>query len=93
MAHTAVATVANMSASSTALDLQRHFGIPRAWFLSEAKAGRLPCLRAGNRILFNLEAVDAALSRRAAAGSTPPSIIRPMFSTFSGRIFGGENDA
>ena len=38
----------------------------RDWLRREALAGRIPCLRAGRRLLFNLEAVRAALAERAA---------------------------
>src|SRR5262245_32490822 len=42
------------------------------WLKDEADAGRIPCLRAGRRRLFNVEAVREALLRRA-AGEQPPS--------------------
>jgi hypothetical protein len=44
--------------------LQR-FGVTRAWLKSEAEAGRLPCLRVGRRLLFDADAVEAALLTRA----------------------------
>jgi hypothetical protein len=44
-------------------------GLPRAWLKAEALAGRLPCLRVGrNTLLFDPDAVRAALARRAALG-------------------------
>ncbi|MBN1514322.1 MAG: hypothetical protein JXB13_20065 [Phycisphaerae bacterium] len=43
----------------------RRFGLPTAWLKAEAEAGRLPCLRAGQRMLFDSEAVEAALLNRA----------------------------
>jgi hypothetical protein len=40
--------------------------LPAAWLRQEALAGRIPCLRVGRRLLFNVEAVKAALYERAA---------------------------
>ncbi len=40
-------------------------GVPAAWLRGEALAGRIPCLRAGRRLLFHLTAVEAALLLRA----------------------------
>lgn len=40
--------------------------LPRPWLRREAAQGRIPCLRAGRRLLFSLTAVAAALSERAA---------------------------
>lgn len=45
--------------------LARHLQLPSEWLRSEALAGRLPCLRAGRRLLFNADAVRRALLRRA----------------------------
>jgi hypothetical protein len=36
------------------------------WLRDEALAGRVPCLRAGDDLLFNLNAVRAVLAERAA---------------------------
>ncbi len=46
----------------------RRLRIPAKWLRDEAEAGRIPCLRAGNRILCDLEAVEAALLDRAREG-------------------------
>lgn len=46
----------------------RRFGLTARWLRTEAEAGRLPCMRAGRRMLFNVAAVEAALLRRAAQG-------------------------
>ena len=46
----------------------RRIGVSSRWLRAEADADRVPCLRADNRYLFNLEAVARALSRRAAIG-------------------------
>ena len=51
-----------LSAASAAARL----GLPKAWLMNEADAGRLPCLRIGRRMLFNIDAVERALSARAA---------------------------
>lgn len=39
-------------------------GVPAAWLRSEARAGRVPALRAGRRLLFQVEAVKSALIER-----------------------------
>lgn len=45
-------------------------GIPISWLKREAEAGRVPCLRAGRRFLFDIEAVAKTLSERSAAETT-----------------------
>lgn len=45
-------------------------GVPAAWLKGEALADRVPCLRAGRRILVNIDAVKAALLERARQGTT-----------------------
>ena len=42
-------------------------GVPFSWLESEAKAGRIPHLKPGRRLLFNIEAVAEALLERAEA--------------------------
>lgn len=44
-------------------------GVPTAWLRGEAKARRIPHLRAGKRLLFNVREVEAALRERAARES------------------------
>jgi len=39
--------------------------VPTAWLRREALASRVPFLRAGRRLLFDLDAVRAELKRRA----------------------------
>lgn len=46
--------------------LARRMGVPATWLRTEADAGRIPCLRAGRRYLFDLSAVQRELSDRAA---------------------------
>ena len=40
-------------------------GIPASWLKSEAEAGRLPAVRVGKRLLFNVEQVERALLAKA----------------------------
>jgi hypothetical protein len=46
----------------------RRLGVPARWLRAEADAGRVPCLRAGMRYLFELNALREALARRAREG-------------------------
>ena len=46
--------------------LALHTRLPREWLRREALAGRIPCLRIGQKLLFNPEAVEQALAKRAA---------------------------
>lgn len=46
-------------------------GLPPDWLKREAEAGRIPCLRVGRRLLFNLAAVKQALSLAAKNTATP----------------------
>jgi hypothetical protein len=48
--------------------LARRLHLPAAWLKAEAKAARIPSLRAGRRFLFNPEAVERVLLERAAKG-------------------------
>jgi hypothetical protein len=41
-------------------------GLPATWLRQEALGGRIPCLRVGRKLRFNLDAVRSALGRRAA---------------------------
>jgi hypothetical protein len=43
----------------------RWLRVPLKWLRAEAEAGRIPCLRADNAILCDLDAVEAALLQRA----------------------------
>jgi hypothetical protein len=45
--------------------LARKLGVTQNWLRQEADAGRLPCLRADKRYLFDLETAKEALARRA----------------------------
>ena len=46
-------------------ELAQRTGAPMSWLRREAREQRLPYLRAGNRLLFNPEAVESALIDRA----------------------------
>lgn len=46
--------------------MARRLRVPAKWLAREADAGRVPCLRAGNRLLFNEDAVMNRLVERAA---------------------------
>jgi len=48
--------------------LSTETGLPAAWLRAEADAERIPSLRAGRRLMFNREAVEAALIERARQG-------------------------
>jgi hypothetical protein len=45
--------------------LANELKLPKDWLREEATAGRLPCLRIGKRLLFNIGAVKQALADRA----------------------------
>ena len=45
--------------------MARLLGISPGWLRLEAKAGRLPCIDAGGTLLFDADAVQAALAERA----------------------------
>ena len=46
--------------------MARRLRVTIAWLRGEAEAGRVPCLRAGTRYLFAPDAVEQALTDRAA---------------------------
>ena len=46
--------------------LARELKLPIHWLKAETDAGRIPCLRAGRKRLFNIEAVLKVLAERAA---------------------------
>ena len=51
-------------------NMARRVRVPAKWLRAEALAGRIPCLNAGGRVLFNPEVVEVALSVRAAGKET-----------------------
>lgn len=46
--------------------------LPRDWLASEAEAGRIPCLKIGSCLRFNVGAVERALAER--AGKSPATV-------------------
>lgn len=48
--------------------LARTLRINRSWLREEAIEGRLPCLRIGRKLLFDLTAIKQELAQRAATG-------------------------
>ena len=54
------------------LQLARLLRLPAAWLKAEARAGRIPYLRAGRLTLFDPEAVRHVLAERAARGEEVP---------------------
>jgi hypothetical protein len=48
----------------------KRFGLSMAWLKAEAKAGRIPCFKAGRKLLFDPEAVEKALLERARRSET-----------------------
>ncbi len=55
-----------MSELLTLSRLARRLGITQHWLREQADAGNVPCLKAGNRYLFNPVAVEESLAAKAA---------------------------
>jgi hypothetical protein len=53
--------------------MARRLRVTVGWLRAEADAGRVPCLRAGNRYLFSPDAVERVLALRAAGQSSGAS--------------------
>jgi hypothetical protein len=47
-----------------------NLGIPESWLRDEVEAGRVPCLRAGKRILLSRDVVERTLLERASTSTT-----------------------
>lgn len=47
--------------------MAKRLGVAPAWLRQEAEEGRIPCLVAGHVLLFDVVAVESALSERAAS--------------------------
>ena len=45
--------------------MARQLRVPVSWLRREAEAGRVPCLKADGRVLFNTKATEQALLERA----------------------------
>jgi hypothetical protein len=52
--------------------LKRALHLPYSWLRREALAGRLPCLKVGRQLRFNVQAVRAALANRAKGKEAAP---------------------
>ena len=52
-------------------ELARQLRLSRRWLRAEAAANRIPSLKAGQRRLFNVDAVRACLADRAAVKGVP----------------------
>ncbi len=46
--------------------MARRLGVAREWMKEQADSGKVPCLKAGKRYLFNPIAVQEALAAKAA---------------------------
>ena len=46
--------------------MARRLGVTQRWLRAEAEAGRVPCLPAGKRLLFEPVAVEESLAKQAA---------------------------
>ena len=55
----------------TVRELATKLRLPVGWLKTEAQASRLPHLKVGRKLWFNLSAVEEALSKRASTGSQP----------------------
>jgi hypothetical protein len=66
VAHTAPPIIPVMDAELLTLSrAARRFNLTIRWLRAEAEAGRVPCLQAGARYLFELRALSDCLARRA----------------------------
>jgi len=57
----------------TLAQASRALGLPADWLREEADAGRIPCLRAGERYLFDLDLLREIVMERTRRGDGPPS--------------------
>ena len=51
--------------------MARRLRVPARWLRAEAEAGRVPCLKADNALLFDPETVERVLWERARRGGGP----------------------
>lgn len=63
----------NQKSLSTVRQAAESCGVPIGWLKAEAEAGRVPYLRVGRSMLFNVEALASALERLAAGEQPIPS--------------------
>ena len=50
-------------------ELAIKLGLPVEWLSDQAESGDIPCLRVGEKLLFNLGAVTSALAEQAATAT------------------------
>lgn len=43
--------------------LAQALALPRSWLMSQARQGKIPCIRKGKYVRFNIAEVEAALRR------------------------------
>jgi excisionase family DNA binding protein len=58
----------------TVREYARRFSVPLGWLRAQIRAGLIPHLRAGRRILLNPTAVSEALSRMASQYPIPAGV-------------------
>lgn len=46
-------------------ELSQQLGLPVSWLRDEAKAGRIPSLKTGRRLMFRVDDVERELAERA----------------------------
>lgn len=58
-------------------DVAKRTGFPVSWLKEASDAGRVPCLRVGQKTFYNLAEVEAALLRAAAEPAPRETAKRP----------------
>jgi hypothetical protein len=58
-------------------DVAKRTGFPVSWLKEASDAGRVPCLRVGQKTFYNLAEVEAALLRAAAEPAPREAVKRP----------------
>ena len=61
----------------TANELANALNLPVSWIKAEAQAGRLPCIRAGRRLMFDPALVRASLAERSRGGNLLIVVVDP----------------
>ena len=76
---------------TNATEAAHKLGVPIAWLRHEARAQRVPMLRAGRRMLFDVHAVAKALEQRAGRQVVPDA--GPIEQSLKERAEQGVTDA
>lgn len=66
--------------------LAASLNLPSGWLLEEADAGRIPSMRIGRHLLFNLDAVRECLANRAANAGEECQSVQDGGGTFVGDV-------